>query len=70
MVIDLNKLWKKHRNFIIYFLVGAFISLTNIILLYIFIDLLGIPTLISSTAVVGGTFLLKFFMYKWTGFTD
>ena len=60
---------EKHRNFIIYLVVGAGISGTNIFLLYLFIDIFQISTLISSTIVVGGTFILRFFIYKWTGFT-
>ena len=60
---------EKHRNFIIYLIVGAGISGTNIFLLYLFIDIFGISTLVSSTVVVGGTFILRFFIYKWTGFT-
>ena len=61
---------KRHRNFVIYTIVGASISLANIILLYLLIDIFGISTLYSSTLVVGGTFLLKYFIYKWTGFTQ
>ena len=60
---------EKHRNFIIYLIVGAGISGTNIFLLYLLIDIFGISTLVSSTVVVGGTFVLRFFIYKWTGFT-
>ena len=61
--------FKKNKNFIIYLIVGAGISGANILLLYFFIDILSISTLVSSTIVVGGTFLLRFFIYKWTGFT-
>ena len=66
----MKNILQKHRNFIIYAIVGASISVTNIILLYLFIDILKISTVLSSTVVVGGTFLLKFFIYKWTGFTQ
>ena len=60
---------EKHRNFIVYLFVGVSITVTNIILLYLFIDILGISTILSSTVVVGGLFILKYFIYKWTGFT-
>ena len=66
----LDQYWRKHRNFIIYIMVGGAVTITNIILLYIFIDIFNIPTLISSTVVVGGLFILKYFVYKWTGFTQ
>ena len=54
----------------IYFVVGVGISAANIGLLYLFIDIFRVSTLISSTVVIGGTFILKFFIYKWTGFTQ
>ncbi|MFH1376297.1 MAG: hypothetical protein ABIH25_01550 [Candidatus Woesearchaeota archaeon] len=41
----------------------------QIISLYLFIDLLKIPTIISSIVIVGGIFIFKFIIYKWTGFT-
>ena len=65
----MKHIWEKHRNFIVYLFVGVSITVTNIILLYLFIDILGISTILSSTVVVGGLFILKYFIYKWTGFT-
>ncbi len=61
---------KKNNNFMIYTHVGIIITILNIFLLWIFIDFLEIPTLISSTLIVGGLFILKFYLYKKTGFTQ
>jgi len=66
----IKNLWETQRNFIIYLLVGAGISLANIVLLYILIDIVGLSTIISGTLVVGSLFILKYFIYKWTGFTQ
>ena len=61
---------KTQRNFIIYLVVGVGISLANIFLLYILIDVIGLSTIVSGTLVVGSLFILKYFIYKWTGFTQ
>ena len=66
----LKSAWKTQRNFIIYLIVGAGISLANIFLLYILIDIIGLSTLVGGTFVVSSLFILKFFIYKWTGFTQ
>lgn len=66
---DIKVIFEENRSLAIYLIVGAGISGSNILLLYLFIDILGIPTLLSSAIVVGGTFILRFFIYKWTGFT-
>ena len=66
----LQRAWKKQRNFMIYLIVGAGISLANIILLYILIDIAGLSTILSGTLVVGSLFIFKYFIYKWTGFTQ
>lgn len=57
------------KNFYIYTGVGAFVSILNILFLYLFIDILRVPTIISSSIVVIGSFFFRFFLYKWTGFT-
>ncbi len=62
--------YKKNKNFVTYTYVGIIISILNIILLWLFIDIFKISTLISSTVIVFGLFVLKFFMYKKTGFTQ
>lgn len=59
----------KDHPFFKYTWVGGIFSVLNIILLWIMIDMLKIPTLISSTVVVGGLFVAKYFAYKLTGFT-
>ena len=66
----MHNLMRKHRNFLVYLVVGIGISAANIVLLYLFIDIFRVSTILSSTVVIGGTFILKFFIYKWTGFTQ
>ena len=65
----MKKLIKKHKNFFTYAYVGIIVTVLNIFLLWLFIDIYRIPTLISSTIIVGGLFLFKFFLYVKTGFT-
>ncbi len=52
------------KDFINYSGVSIFISVLNIILLWLLIDIIDIPTIISTTLVVGGTFVLRYFLYK------
>jgi len=59
---------QKRKSFIIYSGVGIFITILNIFLIWLFIDIFNIPTVIASTIVVGGLFLFKFYLYKKTGF--
>jgi putative flippase GtrA len=59
---------KKHRGFINYTWVGIAVTILNIFFLWLFIDIFRIPTIISSISVVGGLFLLKYYLYKKTGF--
>ena len=59
----------KNKNFITYTLVGAFISLLNIILVWVLIDFFHVHTLVATSGVVGFLFLFKFYLYKKTGFT-
>ena len=54
--------------FIKYTWVGGVFSLLNILLVWLFIDIFHIPTLISTTIVVGSLFVAKYFAYKLTGF--
>jgi len=61
---------QKRKPFVIYSGVGIFIALLNIVLLWLFIDILLMPTIIASTIIVGGLFLFKFYLYKKTGFTQ
>ena len=61
---------KKRKNFVTYAGVGILITIINIFLLWLFIDIFKIPTIISSITIVGGLFLFKFYLYKKTGFTN
>ena len=65
----IKKTTSNNKNFIVYTLVGAFISLLNILLVWILIDFLHVDTLIATSSVVGFLFLFKFYLYKKTGFT-
>jgi putative flippase GtrA len=52
------------KDFLNYTGVSIFISVLNIILLWLMIDILNIPTIISTTLVIGGTFVLRYFLYR------
>ena len=65
-----KKLAKQNKNLILYTTIGAFISLLNIVFVWILIDLFKIPTLIAASVVVGSLFVFKFYLYKKTGFTS
>jgi putative flippase GtrA len=57
----------KNHSFFKYAWIGAFFSVLNIFFLWLFIDIFGIPTLISSTIIIGGLFALKYLFYRLTG---
>ena len=57
-----------HHSFTKYTLVGTLTSLFTVFALWLLIDVFGIPTIISSTAVVVVAFFLKYFLYKLIGF--
>jgi len=61
---------KTRKNLIIYSVVGGFISLLNIIFVWLLIDVFHFSTLFSTTIVVGLLFFLKFIIYRKTGFTE
>ena len=52
-----------HKKFVHYTWIGIFISLLNIFLLWLLIDIFGIPTIISSSLVVVGTFILRYVLF-------
>lgn len=56
----------KH-NFFKYTWVGALFTVLNIFLLWLFIDVLNMATVVASTIIVGGLFVLKYVFYKLTG---
>lgn len=48
------------KKFFHYAWIGVLISGLNIFLLWLFIDIFGIPTVIASAIVIGGTFILRY----------
>ncbi len=53
-------------SFFHYLWIGALFSAANIFLLWLFIDIFKIPTLASSAIVIGGTFILRYVLFKTT----
>ncbi len=52
------------RKFFIYTCVGVFISVLNIFLLWLLIDVFTIPTVIASTLVIGATFIFRYVLFR------
>ncbi len=52
-----------HKKFAHYFWISVFVSLFNIFLLWLFIDIVGIPTIISSVIVIGSTFIFRYVLF-------
>lgn len=52
------------RKFFYYTCIGILISVLNIFLLWLFIDVFGIPTVISSTVVIGATFIFRYVLFR------
>lgn len=48
------------RRFFHYAWIGIAVSLLNVVLLWLFIDIFHWPTVFSSTLVVAGNFLLRY----------
>jgi len=57
------------RQFLLYSGIGAFIYVLNVALLYLFIDILGVSTVVSSSAIIAALFILKYILYRATGFS-
>ena len=55
-----------HKHFLKYAAINMSIGLLNIIFVWFFIDIIGIPTAISSAVVVYGLFMLRFGTFKIT----
>lgn len=51
------------KKFAHYTWIGIFISVLNIFLLWLLIDILDIPTIVSSILVVLGTFVLRYVLF-------
>lgn len=66
-IVDLIR--KNKKQFTTYTLVGAVVSVLNIFLMWLFIDVFGMNTIMSGVIVIGGLFILKFILYEKTGFT-
>ncbi len=64
MINKIKDKYSKHQRFVDYSLVGGVNVVLNIFLLWLFIDIFKIHTVISSTIVVGGIFVIKYFVYK------
>lgn len=52
-----------NKQFLHYSWIGIFISVLNIFLLWLFIDVLHIPTVTSGVIVVGATFIIRYVLY-------
>ncbi|OGZ73729.1 MAG: hypothetical protein A2832_00705 [Candidatus Zambryskibacteria bacterium RIFCSPHIGHO2_01_FULL_44_22b] len=52
------------KKFLHYTWIGIFISVLNIFLLWLFIDIFGIPTIISSTVIIGATFIIRYVLFR------
>ncbi len=53
------------KSFLHYFWTGGLFTFLNIFLVWLFIDIFKIPTLISSTVVIGGLFIIRYAVYRW-----
>jgi len=51
------------KKFLHYTWTGALISLLNIFLLWLLIDVVNIPTVVASTLVIAGTFILRYVLF-------
>lgn len=52
------------RRFVAYTWIGVAISTLNIALLWLTIDVMHVPTLVASTVIIGGTFLLRYVLFS------
>jgi len=52
------------KKFAHYTWIGIFISVLNIFLLWLLIDIFSISTIISSTLVIGFTFILRYILFS------
>lgn len=55
------------RKFFHYTWIGVVVTLFNIVALYLAIDVLGIHTVISGTALAGCTFVLRYVLFYLAG---
>ncbi len=50
-------------KFYIYTYVGVLTTILTVILLWLTIDIMGIPTLLASSVIIFSTFILKYYLY-------
>lgn len=55
-----------NERFFHYSWIGVVISLLNIFLLWLFIDIFHIGTVVSSTIVIGMTFIIRYVLYDYS----
>ena len=54
--------WEK--SFLHYLWTGGVFTVANIFFVWLFIDIFKIPTVISSSVVIGGLFILRYVVYR------
>lgn len=52
------------RSFFHYLWTGGLFTVLNIFLVWLFIDVFKIPTVISSSVVIGGLFIARYMVYR------
>ncbi len=52
------------KSFVHYAWIGGLISLLNIFLLWFLIDVVHLATVVASALVIGGTFLLRYILFR------
>lgn len=55
--------WEK--SFFHYLWTGGFFTIANVALLWVFIDVLHISTVLSGLIVTGGLFIIRYLFYRW-----
>lgn len=53
------------RSFFHYLWTGGVWTVLGIFFTWFFIDVLRIPTIIASSVVIGGTFILRYVAFRW-----
>lgn len=52
------------KKFFHYTWIGVFISGLNVFLLWLFIDMWHIPTVVSSVFIIGATFIVRYLLFR------
>lgn len=53
-----------NKQFLNYTWVSVFVSVLNIFLLWLSIDIFGVPTIFASAGIIGATFVIRYFLYR------